>query len=255
MYNPIRRNRNIGTAKQGHGQNNKLCIPCPLVVSKMFYEQIENYHKEIRIIHGREFVFVVEATLHDFEHACSVDEVAKMLHLLPAEDLGKLGRIVFRQPKRKEAILSPVWGRLVLHYEFENHFEPTIILEAFNINVKLKWPKSLSVESQKELEWLRQDGHKFVTDRRSHIASFEKSACRNTQLYRTLLHEVGHYVHYLQEVIWPLGDHAPPEKYQIFLDRYFDGIPERERETFAHSYAERQYAALVAKKVVPFEQK
>jgi len=38
MKNPIRRNRNIGTAKQGFGQNNKLKIPSPFGTLQAFYE-------------------------------------------------------------------------------------------------------------------------------------------------------------------------------------------------------------------------
>ena len=184
MYNPIRRNRNIGTAKQGHGQNNTFCIPWPFVVCqnfKDFYERIENY--------------------------------------------------------RKETILSPVWGRMIFDYEFENQTGPTIILEAFRVNDRLKWSKKLSVDSQKELERLRQDGHEFAADRRSNVALLEKTAVRNTQLYRTLLHEIGHYVHYLQKT-----------------GRFSGSISKSERESFAHAYAERQHSALAAQNLVPFEQ-
>jgi hypothetical protein len=240
MYNPIRRNRNIGTAKQGHGQNNVFYIPWPLVVSQCFYERLHNYRKEYREIHGRKFIFIIESTLRDFEHACSVDDVARMLYHIPPEDLNGLERVVFRQPKRKEFIFSPVWGRMIYLYEFENRDAPAIILEAACANGKQVWPKSLSVDSQKELERLRQDGHKFVTDRRNHIAPFDKVAVRNTQLYRTLLHEIGHYVHYLQNL--------------QTLDHYFDHIATREKEIFAHAYAERQYTTLAVQSIVPFEQ-
>ena len=40
MYDPIRRNRHIGTSKQGYGQNNKLSIPQPALVFKTFYERL-----------------------------------------------------------------------------------------------------------------------------------------------------------------------------------------------------------------------
>ena len=39
---------------------------------------------------------------------------------------------VRRQPKRKEEIISPVWGRLIYSYEFENDYCPAIILDAID---------------------------------------------------------------------------------------------------------------------------
>jgi len=60
MYNPTRRNRNIGTAKQGHGSNNKLTIPSPCVVSKDFYERLGSYEKVERLINGHAFLFIMK---------------------------------------------------------------------------------------------------------------------------------------------------------------------------------------------------
>ncbi len=255
MNNPTRRNRNIGTAKQGHGQNNSLRIPWPSAVCKSFYERLGEYRKETHVVHGVERQCVVEKTLHDFMHACSVADVIQMLQLVPAEDIDGVELIVFRQPKRKETILSPVWGRMIYYYEFENRFGPAVVLEAVYSTGRQRWPKKLCVESQMELERLRRDGHAFVTDRRHHVAPFEKAAVRNTQLYRTLLHEIGHYVHYLREVVQPNRENDTDEKRELRSDRYFDGIPQQEKENFAHTYAERIYAELAAQNLVPFEQR
>lgn len=50
MFNPIRRNRNIGTPKQGYGSNNKLKIPYPCSISKSFFERLDTYTKVTRLI-------------------------------------------------------------------------------------------------------------------------------------------------------------------------------------------------------------
>ncbi|WP_294283114.1 hypothetical protein [uncultured Chryseobacterium sp.] len=62
MYNPTRRNRNTGTENQGFSKNNKLNIATPYGTLKSFYERIGKHHREIRVINGHEFLFVVEET-------------------------------------------------------------------------------------------------------------------------------------------------------------------------------------------------
>lgn len=54
MFNPTRRNRNIGTNIQGYGQDNKLKIATPYGELKSYYERLENYQKEVRIINNHE---------------------------------------------------------------------------------------------------------------------------------------------------------------------------------------------------------
>ncbi|WP_405564755.1 hypothetical protein [Polaribacter sp. Asnod6-C07] len=44
MLNPTRRNRNIGTAKQGYGQDNKLVVPYPAV--EMKYSRSRSHRTE-----------------------------------------------------------------------------------------------------------------------------------------------------------------------------------------------------------------
>lgn len=122
MFNPTRRNRNIGTPKQGHGQNNKMVIPWPATVEKDFYERLGDFEREIKDINGKPFTFVIEETRANPKHACSVTDIVNILKLIPAEDIEDLSLIVFRQPKRKEEILSCVWGRLIYSYEFGNDY-------------------------------------------------------------------------------------------------------------------------------------
>ncbi|MCU7616792.1 hypothetical protein NZ698_06245 [Chryseobacterium sp. PBS4-4] len=108
MYNPVRRNRNIGTENQGFGQNNRLQISTPYGTLKSFYERIEKYQKEVRIINDHEFLFIEEETRENCHHTCTFDDLESIIKQIPKEDYGDLKFIILRQPKRKEEILSPV---------------------------------------------------------------------------------------------------------------------------------------------------
>lgn len=252
MNNPTRRNRNIGTYKQGHGQNNKLTIPSPCVTSKTFYERLDEYEKTTKVINGHEFIFVIEKTREHCSHACSVEDVERIVSNIPVNDYGSLRLIIFRQPKRKETILSPVWGRLIYSYEFENDFHPAIIIEATDYSRTLKWSTKLSVDSQKEFERLGLDGHLFVKESRNFVAEYKPEYVRNTQLYRTLPHEFGHYVHYLEVVQRPSKDNQAIEDWEKRDDFYF-AIPSVEKEKFAHLYADRFKKSLIELAVIPFD--
>jgi hypothetical protein len=152
MRDATRRNRNIGTSKQGHGKNNELTIPQPALILKSFYERLDNYKKIPKTINGHDFLFVVEKTRDTSEHACSINDISRIIENISTKDYGDLKLIVLRQPKRKEETLSPVWGRLIYSYEFENDYSPAIIIEAMDFERKFKWTKKLSVESRRELE-------------------------------------------------------------------------------------------------------
>lgn len=254
VNNPTRRNRNIGTAKQGFGQNNKLTIPEPCGVLKSFYERLVDYQKIKSVINGHEFLFVIERTRKDSKHSCSVADIETIIEQIPREDYGGLKLIVLRQPKRKEEVLSPVWGRLIYSYEFEGAYFPAIILEAVDFTRKFKWKNNLSVDDQKEIERLIEDGHKIENDGRHFIAEFEINSVRNTQLYRTLPHEFGHYVQYLDVVERPATENEDLEAWDARQDKYFE-IPKAEKEKFAHKYADNLKTELTRKKIIPFEQK
>lgn len=252
MYNPARRNRNIGTENQGYGQNNKLTIASPYGDLKSFYERLTNYRKEIRLINDHEFVFVVEEPRKNSIHCCSINDIQKIIEHIPSIDYGELKFIILRQPKRKEEILSSVWGRLIYSYEFENEYFPAIILDAIDIEKQLFWPKKQTVEDQKEFERLKTDGHTFIENKRSFVAEFKPKFARNTQLYRTLPHEFGHYVHYLEMVERPENGEEDYDGKEKRIDLYFS-IPKSEKEAFAHKYAEKLKNKLITESRIPFE--
>lgn len=282
MINPTRRNRNIGTAKQGYGQDNKLVVPYPAVEMKSFFERLGEYKTIEKIINGHKFRFVVEKTRQNSFHACTVEDIEQILNQIPKEDFGELELIIFRQPTRKEENLKSVWGRLIYSYEFENDYSPAVIIEAVDLDRMFKWSKKLSIDSQKELERLKEDGHKIKMSKRFYEAEYELINIRATQLYRTLPHEFGHYVHYLEVVIRPLfelknrinklddqiedndtSDTNPlfdkwdslddeyNKRVEQLEDKYFS-IPSNEKEVFAHSYSDKLKKNLTLRGVIPF---
>lgn len=102
-----------------------------------------------------------------------------------------------------------------------------------------------------ELERLREDGHIITTDKRYHWLDKTMNSIRATQLCRTLLHEVGHWVDHEQKVANPSLE---GQDYSALSDRYFQR-PSAEREAFAHQYADKLRRKLFAKGFLPFERK
>ncbi|WP_294250809.1 hypothetical protein [uncultured Chryseobacterium sp.] len=249
MYNPIRRNRNIGTDNQGFSNNNKLRIATPYGTLKSFYERIGKYH----IINGHEFLFIVEETRENCFHSCSVNDIAKMIMHIPSEDYGNLRFIILRQAKRKEEIISPVWGRLIYSFEFDKEYAPAIILDAIDTNKKLVWSKKMTIEDQKEFTRLREDKHLFTDNRKAYISPICSEPSRNTQLYRTLLHEFGHYVHYLEVVERP-GSETEDYEMKEERDNFYFQLPHVEKAKFAHQYADRLKKKLINDRIIPFDQ-
>lgn len=182
-YNPVRRNRNIGTAKQGVGRNNAMRIPSVCHEERIWWENLGPHTLLERSAGSRTLAFLVERTREDCEHACSVDDICQILSLVPAEDIESLDTIILRQPTRK---------RFLFHSNLES--------------------------------------------------------VRATQLYRTLLHEVGHWVHWLRMVA------RPAEKsglHDVLAHRFF-AQPQKERELFAHQYADALRKRLIAEGRIPF---
>lgn len=280
MKSPIRRNRNIGTSKQGYSQDNRLVIADKELT---FYENLINYKVINKTIKGHNFKFVVERTRKNSFHACTISDIEFILEQIPKEDFGKLTLIVLRQPKRKEEILRSVWGRLCYSFEFEGDYYPAIIIEAMDVDRKMKWSRKLTLDDQKEIERLKNDGHEISLGKRYYEADYTFDAIRSTQLYRTLPHEFGHYVHYLNVVLRPVeklkkeldkisdlvndNDTSETNKNYDRWDKLFDeyhkekdkledlyfSIPSNEKEVFAHKYADNFVDNLNKNKTIPFD--
>lgn len=254
-FNPARRNRNIGTAKQGHGQNNKLVIPTICAGEREWYEQLNAHQCIQRVVSGREIIFLVEETHAGFVHSCTVEDVRHVLAHIPLADWEGLDTFVLRQSSRKQRTLRPAWGRMFYSADLglptrrPSRLGPAVMLEAMECGGSFEWPTSLQPDDMAELDRLRDDGHEIAREGRRFIVSMTPKSVRATQLYRTLLHEIGHWVDYLEKVERPANSGAGD--FSALSDAYF-ARPRSEREAFAHRYAETSRRRLTEAGVLPF---
>jgi hypothetical protein len=254
-FSPIRRNRNIGTAKQGHGRQNRMVIPCRHEALSPL-EVIGEHASEQRKVAGKTVTFIVEETRADSSHPCSIADVARLLESVPSSDWAGLNTIIFRQPTRKQAILDPAWGRLrysgrVTAKKMQVIAEgPMLMLDAVNQGFNMNWSAALAPEDQVELARLREDGHSIERVGNRYAISVSNLSARNTQLFRTVLHEIGHWFDWLEKVETPAARGADIRE---LIDNYF-ARPQSEREAFAHRYADSMKSQLSKNGAIPFEQ-
>jgi hypothetical protein len=208
-FDPTHRNRNIGTKNQGRGRNNRLTIPSICHSERIWWEQLGHYSTEMRHVYSRELLFIIEKTRPGCIHPCSVDDVCRILAAVPPDDWNGLLAFTFRQSTRKQSRVSPCWGRLAFAADIGQpgkphiYSGPALIIEAQDPTAHLAWNKSLTPAEAIELERLRADGHR-VEDRGIHFRIISNAeSMRTTALYRSLLHEIGHWVDWLKRVERP----------------------------------------------------
>jgi hypothetical protein len=113
----------------------------------------------------------------------------------------------------------------------------------------MEWSLSLDPEDSQELARLRADGHMIERNGRNHVIHVTPRSARSTQLYRTLLHEIGHWFDWLSKVETPA---ARGEDFSSLVDLYF-ARPSSERDAFAHRFADEVGQEMVRTGVIPFE--
>jgi hypothetical protein len=118
-HNPVRRNRNIGTARQGHGQNNRLVIPSICAGERHWAETLHAHHIVLQRIRSHDITFIIEACRRPFTHACSIEDVEHVLSHVPLEDWGDIETFVLRQSTRKQCMLRRAWG--CIYYSADRH--------------------------------------------------------------------------------------------------------------------------------------
>jgi hypothetical protein len=218
-------------------------VPTPYS-NRLKPDLVEAFH-----VLGGSCTIFYEKPKEGFSYGCSPQDVLEMLSMVPPADREGLKAIAFRQPTAKQTLLNPVWGRLLYDADFGRYQGPAIVLEAVEVGRPLKWNRKLDVEHQLELERLRCDGHTVETTRREHIIGMTEASIRNTLLYRTLLHEIGHWVNWLEDTVRPETTLAvEPEAAE---ELYF-AKPRTELEAFAHRYAGELSARLRASGFIPF---
>lgn len=231
----VRRNRNIGTARSGHGKSNAMVIPFPRShENRMFAEVLD---RSVRVVCSVQddipIQFFVEPPTRGYHHACTVDDVVQQLrNMLPwRSDWEGIDTVLLRQPTRKQEILSSAWGRLIPR----GKNRAAICLEAQCVDARLRWPRSLDPDGMRELDRLRVDGHHVLLGRREYVITFSLDSVRATQLYRTLIHEIGHHVDKRRST-----------------QRAYEARPWAEREAFAHRYALNIQSLLRRTGKIPF---
>lgn len=234
-WNPVRRNRNIGTPAQGHGEDNRLTIPQSRHDRGFFYERLQACVTFTQRINGHCVRFFVEPTRTGWFHPCSVEDALLVLSHCPDKALAALDFIVMRQPTRKQRILRPVWGRAVFQFARGPHTGSAIVLEALHLE-PIVWRNSLGPEDQRELDRLQADGHQVRKTRRTVEIRPTPASLRATVLYRTLLHELGH--------------HADRQRFSADA---WDNRPSQEKEDYAHRYATQMFTALQYAGAAPLE--
>jgi hypothetical protein len=163
---------------------------------------------------------------------------------------------VFRQPTLKQALLKPSWGRISYYAElFEpgkapHSPRPVIFLDAVSVSKPTRWSKHLGPADQQELDRLSLDGHVVRHTSKSVLVQYSYSSARNTQLYRTLLHEIGHWVDYVTKVERPSD--VEGADYSELVGRYW-ARPQVDCEAFAHRYADSVRERLRTAGHIPFE--
>ena len=96
-----RRNRNIGTSKSGHGQNNRLTIPQSWADDRLFHEKLNNPVSLELQINENKVTILIEETHPDYFHACTPDDIERAVKLVP-------GVTADANPRINAAVFS--WG-------------------------------------------------------------------------------------------------------------------------------------------------
>jgi hypothetical protein len=251
-WTPTRRNRNIGTAKSGRSKNNKLIIPERRADGKVFWERLSNPVFCPMRINGHQVTLAVEPPSDGYIHAITPHDVAGVLELIVEEHLKSIELLVLRQPNKKEEVLTPAWGRFVYYADLGRYSGPAVYLEAVKVGTTIRWSNKLTPHDRKELRSLALDGHSVVKIKRGYDIYTTPYAVRNTQLFRTIPHEIGHAVDYLS--------HAPSlspssSADDEFLARDYDSKPYLDKEEFANRYAREFYAKWTKLGVLPFDRR
>lgn len=253
VWRPERRNRNIGTKNSGYSKSNDMRIPESWQDKhgnySLYYERLElAYAEEVSI--GDFQTKVLYEKPHDgFSYGCSPADVIKLLTLVSVSVPAIPDIIAFRQPTRKQRQQFPVWGRFLCCAEFGRNEGTAIVLEAHELGASLRRSKHMNMEDRAEYERLIGDGHSFVETKRHFEAHLAEDSIRNTKLYRTLLHELGHLADYHQKVLSEETALDPDQ--DVAGDLYFLR-PTSEREVFAHRFAEDLGRSLRADGKIPF---
>lgn len=216
----------------------------------IFYERLEPDYFAEEKVDRCDLKILYEAPRNGFSYGCSPPDVLKVLRAAGSTVPSLPEIVAFRQPTRNQSRLQSVWGRFVYNAEIGRHEGPAIILEAQEIGSKLNRSRRMTIDGQSEFDRLKADGHSFSESRRGFQSTLSAEGVRNTILYRTLLHELGHCVQYHNDVLNTAT--ALHRDRDVAWDLHFSR-PSSEREAFAHRFAGELAALLRSAGIIPFE--
>jgi len=216
----------------------------------LFYERLESTQEQEVSIGNFQLKILFEQPHENCTYGCSPLDVIKILTSAVEQTPSLPDIIAFRQPTRKQRQQKPVWGRFLYFAEVGKHKGTAIILEAQELGAELKWSKRMTLDDRAEYDRLIADGHVFKADKRCFQATLAKCPVRNTILYRTLLHELGHWVQYHQEV---LNESTALDEDQDVANELYFAKPNSEREVYAHNFAAKLSQALKQNGKIPFD--
>jgi len=224
-------------------------IPASRYDDRLFYEKVDDAVAVERTIGDCDITFLVQPVIAGFRHACTIEDICHLLAHMPVGDITGIDLFLLRQPTRKQQSLRPVWGRLAYYADTGKYQGRAIVLDAQQPGNSWRWSRSLMPDDASEFERLRTDGHLIGEDRRGFTVMPTLESIRATQLYRTVLHELGHHADYCRKITDLAKDEAEFDRRR---DAYF-ARPQSEREAFAHRYAAEHAARLRADGIIPFD--
>lgn len=215
----------------------------------LYFERLEPEFTHETLINRQKITLLYEKPSEGFSYGCSPADITHIFSSVASNGFRFPDIVAFRQPTRKQKQQLPIWGRFAYYSEIGKYTGTAIILEAQEIEKQFSWPRKLSHDSQAELRRLKADGHVFRETKRAHVYKVSKDSLRNTLLYRTLLHELGHYVHYQIDV---LNSATRLSDDEFDAANYHFAKPSLEKEKFAHRFAEELAEKLRRDGVIPF---
>ena len=251
-WNPTRRNRNIGTDKSGFAPNSKFVVPERWADCKVFWERLVDPIICPWTTNGHNITMFVEPTKKGYVHASTPHDIVKVLELFHQEHLKQIKLIVLRQPKKKEEILRPVWGSFVYYADLGRYSGPAVYLESVLAGQVIKWGNRLNPYNKKKLDSLASDGHRVEKVKRGYEIHTSPATVRNTQLFRTLPHEIGHAVDYLNHSLRPSSE-ATSEGDSAYIEEVYKSKPSHDKEEYAHRYAREFYKQRSGQGTLPFD--
>lgn len=216
---------------------------------KTYFEHMRPSVMRELSVAGQQVQFVYEAPDDGYTYGCDIDEVARVLCAVSEPEHWLPEIVAFRQPTRKQTLLAPVWGRCLYAGKIGSRIGPAIMIEAQRVGARFSWPRRMTLSDRDEFQRLVDEGHVFQKGKRSFDTQLTFESIRNTILYRTVLHELGHLQQY-DELVFDDDAALDPDVGRA-QDLYF-ALPSDEKEAYANAFAARMARKLRSEGVIPF---